>query len=96
MTIENKLTWKNHVAAISKSYRAKFKKLYELRSCNEQHLKSIYFKGILPAVLYCIAIWGSCNNSIMQSLENIHIRAARFIFRTKKNIPSMNVLDKCH
>ena len=96
LVIDNKLTWSNHVAVVSKRYRAKFKKLYELWACNEHHLKSIYFKGILPAVLYCIAVWGSCNNSTMQTLENIHIRAARFICRIKKSIPDTNVLEACN
>ena len=93
--LDNKLNWSSHISYVSKNYIAKFKKLYELRSCQTHHLKSIYLKGVLPTVLYCIAIWGSCNDNMMQSLEKIHIRAARFICRIKKNIPNSDVLEKC-
>ena len=93
--IDNKLNWSSHISYVSKNFIAKFKKLYELRSCQTHHLKSIYLKGVLPTVLYCIAIWGSCNDNMMQSLEKIHIRAARFICRLKKNIPNSDVLEKC-
>ena len=41
----------------------------------ERHL----FQSIIPSVLYCIAIWGSCTKSIMFKINNIHLKAARFI-----------------
>ena len=64
-----------------------------MRFLNQQYLKDIYFKGIIPSVLYCIAIWGSCTKSIMFKINNIHLKAARFIQRVKKTVPDSDVLQ---
>jgi len=46
----------------------------------------IYFKGILPSVLYSIAIWGIGSNTIIKT--DLNIKAARFINHIKKTIPN--------
>ena len=43
--------------------------------------RNIYFEGILPSITYSISLWGSSNS--LQALEEIHIKAARFIFYIK-------------
>ena len=55
-------------------------------------LETIYFKGILPSITYSISVWGSSNS--FQTLEDIHIRAARFIHNIKDSIAKVDVLDK--
>ena len=65
-----------------------------MRFLKQVDLEKIYFKGILPSVLYCITIWGNCSNSLMQEVNNIHIKAARFIFRIKKTVSDQEILDK--
>ena len=55
-------------------------------------LLTIYFQGILPAVLYCILIWGNCSQTLKNSIERTHVRAARFIFRLKKLTSDLAVL----
>lgn len=53
----------------------------------------MYFKGILPSVLYCLAIWGGCHSSEMESIYDNHIETAKFIQRIKKSIPDHEVLQ---
>ena len=60
-----------------------------MRSMSTETLKTIYFQGILPSVLYGILIWG-CSN--LSNINTIHIRAARFIMKIKKNTSDAEVL----
>ena len=64
-----------------------------MRQMPKSTLSTIYFQGILPSVLYGIIIWGNCSASLMNSIEKIHIRAARFINRLKKSIPYSAVIS---
>ena len=60
------------------------------------NIVSIYFQGILPAVLYCILIWGNCSQTLMNSIKRTHVLAARFIFRLKKLTLDLAVLIKAN
>lgn len=96
LTIDNNLSWDLHVSHVCRSFRAKIKKLYHMRKMSKNILHTIYFQGILPSVLYCIIIWGNCSNYLMESIERIHIQAARFINRVKKNVTDNYVLQNCN
>ena len=63
-----------------------------MRFLNQKHSRDVYFKGIIPSVLYCIAIWGSCTKVNMDKINSIHLKAARFIERLKKSVPDCDVL----
>jgi len=91
--IDNNLDWSVHAKKVIKSFRTKLIKLFSMRFLHPPELSEIYFKGILPSVLYSIAIWGSCSNSIISTLNGLNIKAARFINRIKKTVPNENVLD---
>ena len=55
-------------------------------------LSTIYLQGILPSVLYGIVIWGNCAPTLMNSIEKIHTRAARYIHRVKKSTPNTEIM----
>jgi len=57
-----------------------------MRFLHPPELSEIYFKGILPSVLYSIAIWGIGSNTIIKT--DLNIKAARFINHIKKTIPN--------
>ena len=63
---------------------------------SKKTLLTIYFQGILPAVIYGILIWGNCAPNLMSSIEKIHIRAARFIQHIKSTVPDTDVLEKAN
>ena len=89
ITLDNNLSYEAHISNICKFFSAKVKKLYNMRSMSTETLKTIYFQGILPSVLYGILIWG-CSN--LSNINTIHIRAARFIMKIKKNTSDAEVL----
>ena len=90
--IDNKLSWSQHVKSLSKRFSARVKKLKHLKGLDNHILESIYFKGIIPSITYSIALWGSSKS--LQTLEDIHIRAARFIFNIKESTLNTEVLAK--
>ena len=49
--------------------------------------EEIYFKTIVPSVVYGMLVWGSCPHSSLQTLEDLHARAARIIHRLPKEMP---------
>ena len=65
-------------------------KIDQLSKIDSRILESIYFKGIIPSITYSIASWGSSKS--LQTLEDIHIGAARFIFNIKNSTLSTEVL----
>ena len=55
-------------------------------------LLDLYFKVILPAVLYGLVVWGGCVNAEqLNSLEVLHCRAARVIYNLPRDMPSAEV-----
>ena len=48
-------------------------------------LETIYFKGILPCVTYCISFSMGLFNSL-QDLEYLHIYAIRVIHNTRRSV----------
>ena len=36
-------------------------------------LEEIYFKSIIPAVIYGIVVWGNCSSAMLNSLNPIHV-----------------------
>ena len=86
------MKWDNHCQKVSKMFSLKVRKLFQIKDMPKSTLLIIYFQGILPAVVYCILIWGSCSQTLMNSIERTHVGAVRFIFRLKKS-PDVAVLN---
>lgn len=64
-----------------------------MRQMTQSMLSKIYLQGLLPSVLYGIVIWGNCSTSLMNNIEKIHTRAARFIHRVQKSTPDDAVIN---
>ena len=60
ITFDSQLTWDIHTRKLSKAFSGKVEKLHEMRYFSKQTLETVYFKGILPAVLYGILLWSNC------------------------------------
>ena len=52
-------------------------------------LKELYYKTVIPAVAYCITVWGNSSTSLFQNIEEIHPRAARVTY----NLPSQTSVE---
>ena len=61
--IDYKMSWKPQVKALHTMFGGKLKFLKKFKALPPSVLEEIYFKGIVPGITYCIAIWGSCSPS---------------------------------
>ena len=86
LTIDNKLSWYDHIKTVCKSFNAKLAVLKRITFLPKSVLETIYFKTIIPSTLYGIVVWGSCSPSLMNDIERIHIKAARIIHNLQRNV----------
>ena len=59
ISVDNKLNWKPQAKKMSKAFGAKKKKIRTMNYLLKKYLEEIYFKTILPAVLYTILVGGN-------------------------------------
>ena len=55
-------------------------------------LETIYYKTVIPSVLYGMAVWGSWSDHLMKDLELIHLRAVRLIHKLSRDMEDETVL----
>ena len=91
--VDNNMSWGPHTDSICKMFSKKLKNLYKMNSLHKSTLRTIYNTGILPSILYGILIWGNCAQHLLDDVEKIHIKAARYIERIKKSTPDTEVLS---
>lgn len=91
LTIDNCLSWSKHICHIKKLFSQKVGALKRMRQLPPKVLEEIYFKSIIPAVIYCILVWGNCSSALLNSLNPIHDRAARLI-HDQDDLQSLNWL----
>ena len=92
LTIDSRLNWKKHIQKSSQAFGSKIKKLFRMKSFSTKTLQTVYQQGILPSILYGIKVWGSCNTNLLQDIESLHIKAARFVKRINKRTADSDVL----
>jgi len=86
IAIDVRLSWAYHVKSVSTSYSSKVKMLRRISFLPKATLETIYYKTVIPSVLYGMAVWGSCPDYLMKDLELIHLRAARLIHKLPRDM----------
>ena len=85
VTINSNLSWQEHTKSLLKSFNKKIAVLRRIKFLPPSILQTIYFRTVLPSVLYGILVWGSCSPALMDDLERAHIRASKLIFKLSRN-----------
>ena len=83
--IDSNLSWQEHIKSLLKSFNKKIAVLRRIKFLPSSILQTIYFRTVLPSVLYGIVVWGSCSPALMDDLERKHIRASKLVFKLPKN-----------
>ena len=73
VTIDSNLSWQEHTKSLLKSFNKKIAVLRRIKFLPSSILQTIYFRTVLPSVLYEILVWGSCSPALMDDLERAHI-----------------------
>ena len=78
--IDSKLTFKDHITAVSKKVSRTTGLMYRIRKyTSDKALAIIYNSLIYPFLLYGVPIWGNANNVHIKSIYKIQKRAVRII-----------------
>ena len=92
VTIDKHLKWDQQIKKVAKSYRAKMSQFRRMTYLPIATQEEIYFKTVIAAVTYGIAVWGTCSQVLMSQLERIYARAAKLIHKLPKNISDEEAL----
>lgn len=65
LTIDNKLSWQEYIKNVCNSFSKKVAGLKRIRFLP----RPIYYKTVIPSVLYGIAVCGSCSSALMDDLD---------------------------
>ena len=72
------------------------KSLKRISYLSTKELESIYFKLIIPHINYCISVWGNCSTSASETIEALHVKAARLIHRLPSSFEDHDVTKKVY
>ena len=82
ITIDNKLTWKNHLDVICNKLSKNVGVLYRIKMLPINILRMIYNAIIAPFLDYGISIWGSAANIYLDRLFKLQKRAIRIVYHS--------------
>ena len=92
VTIDDRLSWSHHLTDVKKNLLNKLNLLKRSSFLSRNALLDLYFKIILPSVLYGLVVWGGCPNAeLLHSLEVLHRRAARIIYNLPRDMATEEV-----
>ena len=80
LILDNKLSWKWHVAELSKRLSRAVGMLYKIRHyCPKSVLRSLYFSIFNSHLSYGLVVWGNAKNCLMSKIKSLQKRALRCI-----------------
>ena len=82
MTIDNRLSFDNHVSVICKKINNQFNVMLRFRKLiNKETLLKLYKAFILPHFYYCSSVWHFCGARNAGKVDNLNKRILRFILQ---------------
>ena len=82
MTIDNRLSFDNHVLVICKKINNQFNAMFRFRKLiNKETLFKLYKTFILPHFCYCSSVWHFCGARNADKVDNLNKRIRRFILQ---------------
>ena len=82
MTLDNKLSFDNHISVICKKINNQFNVMLRFRKLiDKETLLKLYKAFILPHFYYCSSVWHFCGARNTKKLDNLNKRILRLILR---------------
>ena len=97
VSIDDQLNWSQHVSVVKKGFVDKLNLLKRSRFLPKNMLLDLYFRVIMPSIVYGISVWGGLTNKEgFKALEALHCRAARIIFELPWEMSNADVMKKAN
>ena len=91
MVIDENLSWNEHISELKLNYVNKLNLVKTSRFLPTSVLLDLY----IPSITYALVVWGGCSiKENFKSLERLHCRAARIIYKLPRYMPAEEVLSK--
>ena len=95
ITLDENLTWRNHVDAITKKISSGIGALKRVRGLIDQETANKAYQGFIePYFSYCAPVWDGLGDTLSDRLQILQNRAARVITRSSYDISSNLLLDQ--
>ena len=95
ITLDENLTWRNHVDAITKKISSGIGALKRVRGLIDQETANKAYQGFIePYFSYCATVWDGLGDTLSDRLQKLQNRAARVITRSSYDISSNLPLDQ--
>ena len=95
LTLDENLTWKNHIEVISKKVSSGIGALKRMRGLIDRETAIKVYKGFIePFFSYCAPVWDGIGVTLSDRLQKLQNRAARVIPQTTYDISSRDLLDE--
>ena len=84
VTIDNNLTWSDHISSISKMISKKLFQLAQIKNFLPQHAKKLFFNAyILSLINYSSTLWCSTSNNSLKPINRAHKRAVKAVLNKR-------------
>lgn len=78
ITVDNRLTWKEHIATLNKRLRACTAVMYKLQNKATDSIKRTVYKALFESVIrYGVNVWGTASNSHLNTINTIQKRCLK-------------------
>ena len=95
MTLDENLTWRDHVEVISKKISSGNGALKRIRGLIDQETAIKAYQGYIePYFSYCAPVWDGLGHTLSDRLQKLQNRAARVITRSSYDISSNLLLNQ--
>ena len=94
LNIDENLSWKEHIHAISKKVASSIGALKRVRPFISMHTAIRIYKGLIePHFDYCSVVWDGLSQQLSVNLQKLQNRAARVITKSSYNTNSSYLLN---
>ena len=94
LTLDENLTWRDHVEVISKKISSGIGALKRIRGLIDQETAIKVYQGFIEPYFYCAPVWDGLGHTLSDRLQKLQNRAARVITRSSYDISSNLLLDQ--
>ena len=95
LTLDENLTWKNHIEVISKKFSSGIGALKRVRGLMDRETAVKVYKGFIePYFSYCAPVWDGIGVTLSDRLQKLQNRAARVITQSTYDISSRDLLNE--
>ena len=93
--LDEQLSFKQHVTYVKNKLSKSIGIIKKAKQVlNKDCLLSLYYAFIYPYLLYCVIIWGACNQTTLDPIIRIQKRALKCMSNVPKDTPSLSLFKE--